>query len=165
MTRCFAAHMVFPVCCAPIPRGIIETEEDGSVIRLIRPQGQLSELARMEFHSGILCPLFAGIFPEYPDTRLPQLPPALQAYSRLLPPAGYGHRRTLEWMKAIQQQHPGMSLEQLIRLFTLESRQADHNTRSKATLEAGNRPGILLISGLDLIRMRLSPASRLKKLI
>ncbi len=158
----FAAHFVFPVYEPPFSKGIVETDEAGNILGLVDTKGELMELAGMEFHNGIICPAF--VFPENPSwnfyfSRFP----FLKKYERLVQGEIPGDRTVLEWMKAVQKED-NLSMELLIRVFTLDSARAvgEHHL---GTLEPGKRPGLILIGRIDYPTMKLTEGSRLKRLI
>ena len=161
----FAAHFVFPGNSAPIPKGIVETDTDGTILRLIHPRNDLQELAGMEFHNGILCPAFVSL----PDPFSPDLFfsyfPELKVFESFLPDMPTGEKRILEWMKAIQLTAGRSSLEQLIRQFTYEPARIGGRLNELGTLAPGKRPGLILIYKMDYRNLRLSKDSRLKRLI
>lgn len=161
----FAAHFVFPVSASPIAKGIVEVDPSGKIMQLIRPNGDLTEMAGMEFHNGILCPAFVNLFEEFTLLKFFTLFPELKEYESLLPHQHNGERAILEWMKAIQLKNGKLSLEKLIRLFSYESAKAIDLQNELGTLEPGKRPGLLLISNMDYSNLRLTENSRLKRLI
>ena len=58
--RKFSAHRIYPVSSPPIPFGIIETEDDGTVIRIRETGGRPVEESGLEFYNGILIPGFVN---------------------------------------------------------------------------------------------------------
>lgn len=58
MMRRIAANYIIPVNAPPVKNGIIETEDDGTIINLINPEGNPREMQRMEFYNGVLVPGF-----------------------------------------------------------------------------------------------------------
>lgn len=165
MTRRIAAHFVFPVSRPPIAKGIVEVDQDGIVIDLSDPEGDLRETAGMEFHNGILCPAFTDLFREFSPEVIPDLFPGLKKFETFMPCAQKGDIAILDWMKAIQQTAPEISLEYLIGLFCLETARRLGRQDETGTLEPGKRPGILLIDRMDYRNLRLSHDSRVKRLI
>jgi len=161
----FAAHFVFPGNSAPVPGGIVETDADGTVLRLIQPRNDLRELAGMEFHNGILCPAFVSL----PDPFSPDLFfsyfPGLKVFESFLPDRPTDERRILEWMKAIQLTTGSLSLEQLIRQFAYEPARVSGRLNERGSLEPGKRPGLILIDHIDYPNLQLTENSRLKRLI
>lgn len=58
--RKFSAHLVYPVSGPPVAFGIIETEDDGTVIQVRDTGGRPVEESGLSFYSGILVPGFVN---------------------------------------------------------------------------------------------------------
>jgi len=71
----------------------------------------------------------------------------------------------LEEMKTIQEHFPEIPLNELITWATRNGAQALKIDRWAGTIEKGKKPGINLITGLDLKNLQLRPQSKIKKLI
>jgi len=56
--RKFSAHRICPVTSPPVPFGIVETDDDGTVIRIRETGGNPVEEAGLEFYSGLIVPGF-----------------------------------------------------------------------------------------------------------
>ncbi|OFY56773.1 MAG: hypothetical protein A2X22_00840 [Bacteroidetes bacterium GWF2_49_14] len=54
----FSAHCIYPVTSPPVPYGIIETENDGTILNIRDTGGKPVEEAGLEFHNGIIVPGF-----------------------------------------------------------------------------------------------------------
>jgi cytosine/adenosine deaminase-related metal-dependent hydrolase len=54
--RKFSAHLIYPVGTPPIPYGIVETDEEGTIVRVRETGGRPVEEAGLEFYPGILIP-------------------------------------------------------------------------------------------------------------
>jgi aminodeoxyfutalosine deaminase len=54
--RKFSAHRIYPVSGRPIDFGIIETNDDGTILKIRETGGKPVEEAGLEFHSGIIIP-------------------------------------------------------------------------------------------------------------
>lgn len=57
----FSAHYIFPLASPPLKNGIIVIDRQGILQEIIDTEGQISEIERLEFHSGILVPEIAGL--------------------------------------------------------------------------------------------------------
>ncbi len=57
----FSAHYILPLASPPLKNGILVIDRQGVVQELIDTEGQISEIERLEFHSGILVPEIAGL--------------------------------------------------------------------------------------------------------
>lgn len=54
----FSAHCIYPVTSPPLPFGIIETDRDGTILKIRDTGGKPVEEAGLEFHNGIIVPGF-----------------------------------------------------------------------------------------------------------
>lgn len=58
--RKVAANYIFPISGEPLKNGIIVFEDDGTIVDIIDTEGDLREIASLEYHSGILVPGFVN---------------------------------------------------------------------------------------------------------
>lgn len=56
----FAANYILPISQPPIKNGIVETDDDGRIIRIIDPQTIKGELNRTQFFNGVIVPGFVN---------------------------------------------------------------------------------------------------------
>lgn len=56
----FSAQVIFTNCGPPLKRGIITTQDDGTVISVEDTGGELAEKENVEFHNGIMIPGFVN---------------------------------------------------------------------------------------------------------
>ncbi|HNR41904.1 MAG TPA: amidohydrolase family protein [Bacteroidales bacterium] len=56
----FSAQFIFTNCGPPLKRGVITTDDDGTVISAEDTGGELKERAGLEFHNGIIIPGFVN---------------------------------------------------------------------------------------------------------
>ncbi len=56
--RRFAANYIFPVNEPPIRNGIVETTDDGEIIKIIRQEDNFSEIHSTQFFNGVVVPGF-----------------------------------------------------------------------------------------------------------
>ncbi len=68
-------------------------------------------------------------------------------------------------LKLLQRHFPGITLEELIRWSTLNGARALCCEDQYGSLEAGKKPGILLLEDADLQNMKLTPDTRIKRLL
>ncbi|HKJ43175.1 MAG TPA: hypothetical protein VKA27_13855 [Sunxiuqinia sp.] len=161
----FAAHYLFPVTDKPIAKGIIHVDQSGLILGLIKSNGQLSEEAGLEFHNGIICPAFVNVYPEFEPERFYKKFPLLKDFDELRPPRLSTEKDLLGWLISIQQNNEKISLEQLIRIFTLDAAKSISLDKELGSLQENKRPGLMLISGMDYHNLRLTANSHLKRLI
>ena len=141
--RKIAATYIFPGNVRPLKNGILVCENDGTVIEIIDSSGDLKEQAGLEFYSGILVPGFVNA----------------------LSPASNHQRSIFAEMLVFQQNHPELTLEELIQCACFNSAHALKIDDWAGSFEKGKKPGVNLISGIDFKNMRLTGKSRLKQLI
>lgn len=60
MTRRFSASWVFPLHSPPLKNGIVEVDDQGVITGLTDTGGSLTEMERLEYHSGIIAPGFVN---------------------------------------------------------------------------------------------------------
>ena len=56
----YSAHCIYPVTSPPVPFGIIETDDHGSILKIRDTGGKPVEEAGLEFHNGIIVPGFVN---------------------------------------------------------------------------------------------------------
>jgi cytosine/adenosine deaminase-related metal-dependent hydrolase len=71
----------------------------------------------------------------------------------------------LEEIKTLQKYFPELSLAELVRWATLNGAKALNEEDRYGTIEAGRKPGLLLIQNADLVNLKLLPESFVNKLI
>jgi hypothetical protein len=140
--RKLSAYYVFPIISAPLPFGIIETEDNGIIIRIVDTGGIIKESSKLEFYQGILIP---GIVYEAIE---PTIPEAVCAF-----------------ILKSQIENPELTLHELIRSLTIDAAIKIGREDSLGSLEAGKRPGIQLIDDIDLENMRITAESSLRDLV
>ncbi len=140
--RKLSAYYVFPIISGPLPFGIIETEDNGTIIRIVDTGGDLKELPKLEFYQGILIPgiVYEAIEPSSPE-------------------------EVCKFIFNGQIKNPELTLDKLIRCLTFDAARKISQESRLGSLEAGKRPGIELIDDMDLENMRLTAESKLKNLI
>ena len=71
----------------------------------------------------------------------------------------------LDEMKTIQSHFPSIPLIEIVSWATINGARALEMDSWAGTIEIGKRPGINLITGMDLQQLRLQPQSQIRKLI
>lgn len=163
--RKYAAHYLFPVDDKPIAKGIIHVDQSGLILDIIRPHGELAEEAGLEFHNGIICPAFVNVYPEFEPDRFYKKFPLLKEFETLCPERLSTQKDLLNWIISIQMNSNKLSLEQLIRIFTLDAAKSISLEKELGSLQINKRPGLMLISGMDYQNLRLTANSHLKRLV
>ena len=120
----YSAHYVFPLVSDPLKNGIVVIDDNGFFHELIDTEGQVNEVDRLEFHSGILIPEIPGL--------------------------------TINELRKFQKQMPHLSLNEILKQFS---------SRIHPRFVPGEKASLYLIFPLDLISLKLTEKSRLKKLV
>lgn len=71
----------------------------------------------------------------------------------------------LEELKLIQKNFPDIMLTELVKWATVNGAKAMNMEKEFGKIEAGRKPGLLLIEDADMINMKLTPESSVKRLI
>jgi len=161
----FAAHYIFPGHIHPISGGILETDEDGMIIGLVKHKGSMKEMARMEFFNGIICPDFVFL-PKQLFFYFPQLKKYEDIFS-------YGNDQNVDisgktifaFIKKIQLRQDSPDLEELINLFTIQSSIIAGKQEKLGSFANGKIPGIIFIDKINYKELRLTSGSRMRRII
>ena len=161
----FAAHYLFPMNESPIEKGIVHVDQSGLILEVIKTYGKLQEQAGLEFHNGIICPAFVNVYSEFDPDRFYKKFPILKEFEPLKPERLSTEKDLLGWLIAIQLYSDKLSLEQLIRIFTLDAAKSISLDKELGSLRVDTRPGLMLISGMDYQNLRLTAKSHFRRLI
>jgi len=71
----------------------------------------------------------------------------------------------LNELKLLQEDNPGIPLENLIRWATANGAETLGMSGSLGTISPGKKPGLLLIENIDLQNMKLLPQSKVRRLL
>jgi len=146
----FAANYVISDSGELLKNGIILAEDEGSVLEYIDTEGDLQEIARLEFHNGILLGGFTFV-------KVREAVPMMDFDSRfssiILPEiSGMNEISILKWLdicKKIPALFPDMMITKIMRGIT-DILCTDGGFRKEDT------PGIYLLTGSDLIVLKLT---------
>ena len=155
----FAANYVISDLGELLKNGIIVAEDEGSVLEYIDTEGDLQEIARLEFHNGILLGGFTFV-------KVREAVPIIDFDSRfssiILPEiSGMNEISILKWMdicKKIPALFPDMMITEMMRGIT-DILCTDGGFRKEDT------PGIYLLTGSDLIVLKLTINCRIKRIL
>jgi len=155
----FAANYVISDSGELLKNGIILAEDEGSVLEYIDTEGYLQEIARLEFHNGILLGGFTFV-------KVREAVPIIDFDSRfssiILPEiSGMNEISILKWLdicKKIPALFPDMMITEIMRGIT-DILCTDGGFRKEDT------PGIYLLTGSDLIILKLTINCRLKRIL
>lgn len=155
----FAANYVISDSGELLKNGIILAEDEGSVLEYIDTEGDLQEIARLEFHNGILLGGFTFV-------KVREAVPMMDFDSRfssiILPEiSGMNEISILKWLdicKKIPALFPDMMITEIMRGIT-DILCTDGGFRKEDT------PGIYLLTGSDLIVLKLTINCRIKRIL
>lgn len=155
----FAAHYLLTDTGALLKNGIAVTGNEGFVAEYIDTKGQIQEMERMTFHSGLLLGAFELEKNEEPA--IVPFPEDLFQFQLIHLLANSDHitlHQLLDTAKELQKQFPEMTIPDLLnRMFTILISEAGYIKKPL--------PGLFLLQGLDLSGMHFTPVSRLKKIL
>ncbi len=174
--RKIAAQYIFPISSKPIKQGIIELSDEGEILNIFTFDGGFKETALTEFYNGILVPGFVNIPHDKnlkniisPTDKFINLEITLKDNPYLvIKLEHYATNENLSIIKnllTIQQLNPNIPFETLLKCVTLNAAKVLHLEKNMGSFEIGKKPGINLITELDLENMRLTAKSNLKILI
>lgn len=154
-----AANYVISDSGELLKNSIVVAEDDGSVLEYIDTDGQLQEIARLEFHNGILLGGFTFV-------KVREAIPVLDFDSRfsslILPEiSGMNEVSIQKWLdicKKIPALFPDMIITEIMQGIT-DILCTDGGYRKE------NTPGIYLLTGSDLIVLKLTMNCRLKRIL
>ncbi|MFA5326566.1 MAG: hypothetical protein WC384_02120 [Prolixibacteraceae bacterium] len=157
--RKFAANYVISESGDILKNGIVIAEDDGSVLEYIDTEGQLREIARLEFHNGMLLGGFvfvkvresisvADFDPRFSSLILPEI-------------SGMYEISILKWLeicKKVAALFPDMIITEITRGITAI-------ICSDGGFRKENSPGVYLLTGSDLVVLKLTANCRLKRIL
>jgi hypothetical protein len=157
--RKFAANYVISDSGELLKNGIVIAEDDGSVLQYIDTDGELQEIARLEFHNGIILGGFTFV-------KVREALPVLDFDSRfssfILPGiSGINEISILKWLdicKKISALFPDMVITEIMRGIT-------DILCTDGGFKKENTPGVYLLTGSDLIVLKLTTNCRFKRIL
>lgn len=147
----FAANFLLAGSGVLLKNGILETDDSGNVLRILDTKGDLRESGQLTFQNGILMSGFQLVKTGSANTH-PQFLAFFSERDQI------NLQNLVEAGKAFQEQFP----EKTIRDFFAE---ADEFLIQSGNFQKIMVPEVFLLVGTDLVKMKFSPKSRLKKLL
>ena len=155
----FAANYVISDSGELLKNGMIIAEDDGSVLEYVDTAGDLREIARLEFHNGILLGGFTFVKVREP---LPLIDFDSLFSSLILPEiSGNNEISILKWLdicKKFPALFPDLVISEITNRIT-DIICTDGGFRKE------NTPGIYLLTGSDLIVLKLTLNCRIKRIL
>lgn len=174
-TRRISAHYIFPGHSNALKYGIIEFDSTGLILNLIDTGGTLKETAGLEFYTGIITPGFI-ISPFLKDLRdlnmeIPEFPWVGEFFSLVGDIMNEGiadetveSPKILKYMYVIQEQNPSMDMQELISLVTYQAARGIGKQDKFGSLEPGKKPGINLLTRVDLQKLKLTDETKVVRI-
>lgn len=157
--RKFAANYIVSESGVFLKNGILVAEEDGNVVEIIDTKGHLDEMAQLIFHNGILLSAFKFVKTDQ-TIRSSGSDSVLHSFiiTKVNGVDGLTMPKWLEIGKLIQEQFQAMKIPEIL------------NEISEVLLGGGgfakhDIPGIFLLIGVDLSKLKFTPKSKLKKIL
>ena len=190
--RKISSTYIFPCNRPPLKNGILVCDDEGTVVEVIDTGGHLREQSGLEQYSGILVPGFVNAHSGLPDISLLKEQRAMgNTFFVLCPNASlYNENRLpavallrdeklniclgtdslasnhdlslLREMILLQEYFPEITLQELFEWGCLNGAKALQIDDRYGSFEAGKRPGVNLITGVDLHNLKLTSNSRVK---
>ena len=175
-TRRISAHYVFPGHTTSLKYGIVELSSDGTVIGLTDTGGEFRETAGLQFYSGIITPGFI-ISPFLKDlsemnNEIPEFPYPGEFFNWVgsirkvrIAEDVTESVKILKYMLFLQERNPSMSLSEIISRVTWEAACSLGIDNELGSLQAGRKPGINLLTHLDMQNMKLTEETKIMIII
>jgi len=171
-TRRISAHYIIPGHTASLKYGIVEFSSDGTILQLTDTGGEFRETAGLEFYSGIITPGFiispflkdlaemSNETPEFPylDEFLSWVGSIMKVRIADDPAESL---KILKYMLIIQERNPSMSLSELISRLTWLAACSLGIQNELGSLQPGRKPGINLLTHLDMPNMKLTEETKI----
>lgn len=137
-----------------LKNGIVIADENGTAVQYIDTKGDLNEIAQLTFHNGILMAGFTFLKTNeaFPISATDPLIQSVEGQNEI------SIQNLIELGKQAQVQFPEMTIPEILNRIS-------HELLSEGSYTKKNRSGIFLLMGVDLIGLRFTPKSRLKKIL
>ncbi len=169
--RKISAHYVFPGNSHALKYGIVEFDAEGIIKQLIDTGGEYQELAGLEFYSGILTPAF--IVPPLSNNffnHKTEIPDIFFNFKEVAPKNRIIEdtvkmQEILKYLIMIKKYNPEISLEEQISLISYKAACTLKIDKEYGSIEAGKKPGINLLTQLDLQKFLITGQTKVIKII
>lgn len=157
--RKFAANYLVSEAGVFLKNGIVIAQDDGTVLRTIDTKGDLSETEQLIFNNGILmggCS-FSNTNATTAESETDQ---SLRSFvfKSILGTKQFSIQNLIDLGKQVQIQFPEMKIPAILN-------EISEVLQTNGGFIKENIPGIYLLNGVDLSRLRFTPKSRLKKIL
>lgn len=157
--RKFASNYVLSESGDFLKNGIVIAEDDGSILEYIDTHGKLSEMAQLTFYNGILIANFAFV----KIREAAHLYDFDNRFSSLILAdlGGKSEVSILDWLKICQQVQRFFPDMMIIEIFN----GINQILSTDGGFRKENQPGVYLLTGTDLVILKLSENCRLKRIL
>lgn len=169
--RKISAHYVFPGNSRALKYGIVEFDAEGIIKQLIDTGGEYQELSGLEFYTGIITPSF--IVPPFSNNFFDlktEIPDIFFNFKDLtlkdrITVDPVKSKEILKYLIMVKKYNPTISLEEQISLVSYKAACALKIDKEYGSLEAGKKPGINLLTQLDLQKFLITEQTKVIKII
>jgi hypothetical protein len=174
--RRISAHYVFPGSSAALKYGIVEFNTEGLIKQVVDTKGEYSESAGLEFYSGIITPGFI-ISPFLKDlsdlkTDVPEFSLLDNFFSFIgggmkkgITEDIFESREILKYLILLKEQYPNITLEEQISLVTFKAACALGIQKDYGSLKPGKKPGINLLTHIDLQKLLITDETKVTRIV
>jgi len=146
--RKISANYIFPINSPALKNGVIYISDTGYIIKVIDTEGKLKEISSLEFYNGAIIPgiiISDNPVEDYNKTGIIKL--------------------LISLIKQYKLQNNHLRFNEYISELTLNKARNFNLDNTYGSIEAGKKPGILLIENFDFQAMDISEKSQLKILV
>lgn len=179
--RKIAANYIFPITSEPIRNGYLVINENGTIVEVVGSQDNIREIAGLEYYSGVLVPgMILTVGGSNVVINLSKievdLTPEQRKWARYLYSRGVqtiaskavlnklAQTQTLiDYLLKLSQ--AGVSFEDSLKELTFNNAKIFNLEKELGSLEGGNTPGVLLITGFDFENNNLGLNASVKRLV
>lgn len=147
----YAANFLLDESGALLKNGILESDDSGNILRIVDTKGDLREAAQLTFQNGMLLSGYSWV--KTGSAKRPGDLPEFFVETDLV-----SMQSLIDAGKTFQKQFP----EKTISHFFSETYQFLSRPEIYRKIP---EPGVFLLTGIDLVNMKFTPKSRLKKLL
>ncbi len=192
--RKIAATYIFPLSRPPIKNGILVCENDGEIVEIIDRGINFREEAGLEFYSGILVPGFIhlicnlnkhnkilhrkmwakgiavaadleNLIYTIPHNNVCEILSLETRKGDFNMGEGFSNQTSIHELFLLQEGNRDLELNEILYLVSLSRAKMLGLDSKFGSFDATKKPGVNLISGIDFAHMKLTPRSKVKRLL
>jgi len=174
--RKISAHYIFPGNSSALKYGIVEFNAEGLIIEVIDTKGEFRESGGLEFYSGIISPCFiiSPFLKDLSDLKI-DIPELLQpgiffsfiseGIKKGVAEDVFESREILRYLLLLKEKYSNITLEEQISLVTYKAACAMGIQKEYGSLEPGKKPGINLLTDIDLLNLKITDSTKIMRII